>query len=161
MVESGFVDIKRALGVLTKDDLVDIVGKGKYGGAGYVRNDMVIRFDMEGRTGARAFVTFKPDRFNEEIEFTKSNMLSRKFFDRLGLSFTECPVVDTVRGKTSPEGGRMFVIEYRGCAVVEKRGHEDVTKYFYRLSIAEGGKHADGTPASFSMAQLALLKDPY
>ena len=75
--------------------------------------------------------------FSEELLFRKDSLLSRKFFDRLGLQFDACRSDTIKNNQPHPVTGKVkkdFSIEYRGCAIVEtKDAYEDTSRYYYEL----------------------------
>lgn len=154
-IDSGFVDIKRVLGVMNGDQVVDSLGTGE--STSYLRDGFSLR--VTGQPGTRT-VNMIEFHFNKWMEFNEDTLLSKQFFTRLGLQFDNCKS-DTIRYKTpnpvTKKVKRDFIIEYRGCAIVEARErHEDLSKYFYELVFVakEGDLSAD-----VEKIQLILRKD--
>lgn len=154
-IDSGFVDIKRVLGVRDREHVIDSLGTGE--STMYRRDGFSLR--VTGEPGSRAvrMIEFYPNSF---IEFKESEILSKEFFNMFGLKFDGC-TSDTIRFKTpnpvTKKIKRDVTIEYRGCAIVEpKERHEDISKYYYELNFLakEGDLSAD-----LEKIQLILRKD--
>lgn len=154
-IDSGFIDIKKVLGVRDRNQVIDSLGTGE--STMYRRDGFSLR--VTGSPGSRT-VNMIEFHFQKWIVFNEDSLLSKHFFDRLGLRFDNCKA-DTARYKTpnpvTKKVKRDFTIEYRGCAVVEERErHEDLTKYYYELVFLakEGDLSAD-----LEKIQLILRKD--
>lgn len=152
--ESGFADIKRVLGVTHMTQVTDSLGKGEQNGT-YLRDGVWIRIRSQNQTPY--MIEFN---FNTFIEFNEDTLLSKKFFDLLGLKFNGC-IADTTRYRepnpVTKKVSKYFSIEYRGCAIVKARErHEDLSKYYYELEFipVEGDLAAD-----LEMIKLVLRKE--
>lgn len=129
-----FSNIKNVLGVKDKKQIADSLGTAD--GVIPRPNGLTIRISgpPESKTVNTLEFFFKdPVLFNEDSLFTES------FYKRLGLQFSGCRS-DTIRNTTvHPVTGKIkkdVAIEYRGCAIVERRDqYEDTSKYFYELSF--------------------------
>ncbi|MGC3943974.1 MAG: hypothetical protein QM762_05470 [Chryseolinea sp.] len=130
---TGFDNIKRILGVKDRKQIVDSLGTAE---SVIKRNGYTMR--ILGSPGSKTVNTleFFP---NEQMVFVADSLLAPAFFRRLGLEFQGCRA-DTVRNLTPhPVTGKVdqsFTIEYRNCAIVERRdAYDDPSKYYYRLKF--------------------------
>lgn len=140
---SGFSDIKRILGVKDKKQIADSLGTAE---ASIQRpGGLTIRISGLPQSAQVNTIEFF---FDKSIVFIKDSLTSEKMYRQLGLSFENCKA-DTIENKTPhPVTGRIkkdFSIEYRGCALVERRDqYEDVSKYFYELLfVSKEGETVD------------------
>jgi hypothetical protein len=154
-IESGFIDVKRVLGVRERNHVVDTLGTGE---SGIYRRDG-FTFRVTGTPSSRTvnMIQFYPKKW---ILFDEDTLLSKQFFENLGLQFDNCKA-DTVRYKTpnpvTKKLNKTFSIVYRGCAIVEPRErHEDISKYYYELTfLAKEGDLA----TDLEKIQLVLRKE--
>lgn len=127
----GFHDIKRILGVKDRKQISDSLGTAE---SLVKRDGYTLR--ILGTPGSKtvSMLEFFPA---TNTPFLADTLLSPAFFEKFGLDFQGCRA-DTVRNLTAhPVTGKIdpsFTIEYRGCAIVERRdAYDDTSKYFYRL----------------------------
>ena len=128
----GFSDIKRVLGVRDKKQIADSLGTAQ--GTIARPNGVTLRISGPPESKTVNSIEFF---FLNPVVFDADTLLSQKFYQKLGLQFQKCRA-DTVRNNTPhPVTGKVkndFIIEYRGCAIVEPRdAYEDVSKYYYEL----------------------------
>ena len=128
-----FHDIKRVLGVKDRKQIADSLGTAE---SVIIRDAYTLR--ILGLPGSKTVNTLEFF-FQQPVPFDRKSLLSSTFFERLGLEFNGCRA-DTIQNLTPhPVTGKMdntVTIEYRKCAIVERRdAYDDVSKYYYRLSI--------------------------
>lgn len=133
-VGSRFTDIKRILGVKDRVQIRDSLGTGE----STIRRADGLTIRITGLPESKT-VNMIEFYFDRPIEFSEGSLLSEPFYDRLGLQFKNCRA-DTIRNTTPhPVSGKVkkdFSIEYRGCAIIERRDqYEDITRYFYKLDF--------------------------
>jgi hypothetical protein len=133
-------DIKRILGVKDRKQIADSLGTPE---SVVKRNGYTLR--ILGSPGSKTVNTLDFF-FQQPVTFREDSLLSTAFYNRLDLHFEGCRA-DTVQNTTPhPVTGKIdktIIIEYRECAIVERRdAYDDVSKYFYRLSFVP--QEADG-----------------
>lgn len=138
---ANFDDIKRILGVKDRKQIADSLGTTE---SLIKRNGYTMR--IMGPPGGKTVNTL--EFYFSDISFREDSILSASFYDHLGLRFDGCRA-DTIRNITPhPVTGKIdktFSIEYRNCAIVERRdAYDDVSKYFYRLTF--GARESDRGP---------------
>jgi hypothetical protein len=131
---SGFSDVKRILGVKDKKQIVDSLGTGE----STIKRPAGFTMRISGLPETKT-VNMIEFFMNNPVTFTEDTVLTSGFYNALGLQFQGCKA-DTVRNATPhPVTGKLkkdFTIEYRGCAIVEKRDqYEDVSTYYYELNF--------------------------
>jgi hypothetical protein len=139
---TAYANIKGVLGVKDKKQIADSLGTSD---ALITRPNgitLVITGPPNGKTVNQIEFYFK-----DTVPFNPEILLSKPFFEKLGLQFAGCRA-DTIRNTTPhPITGKTkndFSIEYRGCANVEPRTEgEDTTKYYYELVFVP--KESDGS----------------
>lgn len=150
-----FRDMKRILGVKDRKQIADSLGTPE---SVINRNGHTMR--ILGLPGSKTVNTLEFF-FPNQISFRKDSLLSVSFYKRLGLYFDGCRA-DTIKNLTPhPVTGKVdqtIRIEYRNCAIVERRdAYDDTSKYFYRLSFIA----ADTDRGSIlEKVQLLLEVDP-
>ena len=149
---AGFSDIKRVLGVKDKKQIADSLGTAE----GTIQRPGGLFIRISGPPDSRTVNTLE-FYFNKPVVFNEDTLLSKQFYDKLGLQFTGCRS-DTIRNQTphpvSLKVKKDVIIEYRGCAIVERRdNYEDISKYYYELSfLAKEGER----PTALEKVQLVL-----
>jgi len=133
-LSSGFSDIKRILGVKDKKQIADSLGTDE----SLIKRPEGFTMRIVGPPESRTVNTLEFF-MTAPVSFNEDSLLSRKFYNRLGLEFEGCKA-DTIRSSTPhPVTGKVkkdFTIEYRGCAKVEQRDrYEDTSKYYYELTF--------------------------
>jgi hypothetical protein len=128
-----FTDIKRVLGVKDRKQIADSLGTPE---STIKRNGYTLR--ISGVPGSKTVNTLEFF-VSRPVEFVEDSLLSPETYSGLNLHFDGC-TADTIRNLTPhPVTGtpdKTFSIEYRGCAVVERRdAYDDVSKYVYRLTF--------------------------
>ena len=128
-----FHDIKRILGVKDRKQIADSLGTPE---SLVNRNGYTLR--ILGAPGSKTVNTLDFF-FKQPVSFREDSLLSKAFYDRLDLHFEGCRA-DTIRNTAPhPVTGKIdktVTIEYRNCAIVERRdAYDDISKYFYRLSF--------------------------
>ena len=128
---ADFHDIKRILGVKDRKQIVDSLGTAE---SVIKRDGYTLR--ILGSPGSKTVNTLEFF-FQQPVPFNNESMLSPAFFQKLGLQFAGCKA-DTIRNLTPhPVTGKTdhaITIEYRNCAIVERRdAYDDTSKYYYRL----------------------------
>ena len=131
---SGFANIKRILGVKDRKQIADSLGTPESS----IKRPAGFTIRISGLPQSKTVNTLEFF-FDRPFEFNDYNLLSKDFFTLLGLQFDNCKA-DTIRNNTPhPVTGKItkdFSIEYRGCAIVEKRDqYEDISKYYYELKF--------------------------
>ncbi|MEP6735488.1 MAG: hypothetical protein ABJA70_08220 [Chryseolinea sp.] len=131
---AGFANIKRILGVKDRKQIADSLGTPESS----IKRPAGFTIRISGLPQSKTVNTLEFF-FDKPFEFTDYNLLSKDFFSLLGLEFDPCKA-DTIRNTTlHPVTGKVskdFSIEYRGCAIVEKRDqYEDISKYYYELKF--------------------------
>jgi hypothetical protein len=130
---TDFHDIKRILGVKDRKQIADSLGTPE---SVIKRTGYTLR--ILGSPGSKTINTLEFF-FQEPVSFSEVDLLSEAFFQKLDLNFDGCRA-DTIRNTTPhPVTGKIdknIKIEYRNCAIVERRdAYDDVSKYYYRLSF--------------------------
>ncbi len=132
--KSGFTNIKNVLGVRDRKQIVDSLGTAE--NVIHLPDGITLRISGPPDSRTVNQIEFY---FDRAVLFSPDTLLSKKFFDRAGLHFENCKT-DTIRnsaphpvtGKTKKD----FAIEYRGCAVVDRKDqYEDISKYYYELNF--------------------------
>ncbi|HTE30221.1 MAG TPA: hypothetical protein VK666_07595 [Chryseolinea sp.] len=131
-LKSNFADIKRILGVKDKKQIGDSLGTGE----SLIRRPEGFSMRISGLPESKT-INMLEFYLTQRTVFNEDSLLSKAFYDVLGLKFDNCRA-DTIRNLTPhPVTGKVkrdFSIEYRGCAIVEPRDkYEDTSKYFYEL----------------------------
>jgi hypothetical protein len=130
--ESGFLDIKKILGVKDKKQIVDSLGTSE----GIIHRPGGLTLRITGPPDSRT-INMIEFFFSVPAAFREDSLFSEKFYERLGLQFQGCKA-DTIRSSAPhPVTGKIkkdVAIEYRGCAIVEPRdAYEDISMYYYEL----------------------------
>jgi hypothetical protein len=151
----GYTDIKRVLGVKDKRQIRDSLGTN----AGTIQRPGGVSLRISGPPETRTVNTIEFF-VSPPVTFSKDSILTKKFYDRLGLQFEGCKA-DTIKSTTPhPVTNRIkkdLTIEYRGCAIVEARdAYEDISKYYYELVFFADEKDES---AKLEKAQLMLRVD--
>lgn len=152
---NGFKNIKNVLGVKDRKQISDSLGTVE----GTIHRPEGFTIRITGQPGTKSVNTID-FYFDNPVTFVEDSLLSKGFFNQLGLQFERCKA-DTLRNTTPhPVTGKVkkdFSIEYRGCAVVEaKDKYEDTSKYYYELIfIAKEG----GIKTELEKIQLVLRYD--
>ncbi|MEJ1241230.1 hypothetical protein WBG78_23985 [Chryseolinea sp. T2] len=128
-----FHDIKRILGVKDRKQIADSIGTAE---SVIKREGYTLR--ILGSPGTKTINTLEFF-LNDRTPFISDSLLSNSLFRKLGLNFEGCRA-DTVRNLTphpvTKKVDPSFTIEYRNCAIVERRdAYDDISKYYYRLSF--------------------------
>jgi hypothetical protein len=131
-IASGFTDIKRILGVKDKKQIRDSLGTN----AGTIQRPGGLSLRISGPPESRTVNTIEFF-LSPPVAFNEDSILTKKFYDRLGLQFERCKA-DTIRNTTPHPVTNKFkkdvTVEYRGCAIVEPRdAYEDTSRYYYEL----------------------------
>ena len=132
IINSGFTDIKRVLGVKDRKQIKDSLGTDQ----STIHRPDGFSLRISGLPGSKT-VNAIEFYFDEPVVFNEDSLFSPSLYEKLGLKFNACRA-DTIRNTTPhPVTGKVkkdVTIEYRGCAIVEKRDqYEDISKYFYEL----------------------------
>lgn len=130
---TGFADIKRILGVKDRKQIADSLGTTE---SLIKRNGYTMRISGLPETTTVNTIEFY---FTSPVAFLEDSLFTPSFFDRLGLRFDGCRA-DTIRNHTphpvTARINRDVTIEYRNCAVVERKDpYDDINRYFYRLTF--------------------------
>jgi len=129
-----FDDIKRVLGVKDKKQIKDSLGTTE----STIRRPNGVSVRISGPPQSKTVNTLE-FYHSEPVLFQEDSLLSRAYYDRLGLRFDGCRS-DTLRNnQPHPVSGKVkkdITIEYRGCAIVEARDvYEDKSRYYYELTF--------------------------
>ena len=137
---TDFHDIKRILGVKDRKQIADSLGTPE---SVIKRTGYTLR--ILGSPGSKTINTLEFF-FQEPVSFRKDSLLSEAFFNMLDLNFEGCRADTIINTTPHPVTGKIdksIRIEYRNCAIVERRdAYDDVSKYYYRLSFVP--KETDG-----------------